>query len=74
MAITFTVFKGSPDGTIKEGKTTLHELSSDEVFLEHSHSGVCGTDAHYLRADMVLGHEGVGIVMATGENVTLVKA
>ena len=74
MAITFTVFKGSPDGTIKEDNTTLPELSSNEVLLEHSHSGVCGTDAHYLCADMVLGHEGVGSVKATGENVTLVKA
>ncbi|KAJ6078404.1 alcohol dehydrogenase [Penicillium canescens] len=35
---------------------------------------LCGTDEHYLKADMVLGHEGVGIVKAVGPKVTSVKA
>lgn len=73
MAITFTVFKGSLSGEITESQTTLPDLSANQVLLEHSHSGVCGTDAHYLHADMVLGHEGVGVVKSIGDKVSLVK-
>jgi D-arabinose 1-dehydrogenase-like Zn-dependent alcohol dehydrogenase len=73
MAITFTVFRGSPSGEIIETQTTLPDLLANQVLLEHTHSGVCGTDAHYLHTDMVLGHEGVGIVKAMGDKVSLVK-
>lgn len=73
MATTFTVFKGSPDGRITESKTTVQPLLSHQVLIENTHSGVCGTDAHYIHTDMVLGHEGVGIVRAVGKEVSLVK-
>lgn len=73
MAINFTVFKGSPTGQVVESTSTLPDLSSNEVLLENTHSGVCGTDAHYLHQDMVLGHEGVGIAKAVGENVKSIK-
>jgi D-arabinose 1-dehydrogenase-like Zn-dependent alcohol dehydrogenase len=69
MAIEFTVFKGSSSGDITEAKTTLPELLPNQVLLEHTHSGVCGTDAHYIHADMVLGHEGVGVAKAIGSAV-----
>ncbi|KAL7893078.1 GroES-like protein [Trichoderma sp. SZMC 28014] len=73
MATTFTVFKGSSTGQITESQTTVPTLQSNDVLLENTHSGVCGTDAHYLHTDMVLGHEGVGVVKAVGSKVSLVK-
>lgn len=73
MAITFTVFKGSESGKVTESTTTIQDLSSNEVLVEYTHSGVCGTDSHYLHTDMVLGHEGVGVVKAVGDKVKLVK-
>ncbi|KAH9887792.1 GroES-like protein [Xylariomycetidae sp. FL2044] len=62
-----TVFKGSQDGLPK--KHTMErpdQLTGDDVLIRITASGVCGTDLHYLKRDMVLGHEGVGIVEATG--------
>jgi D-arabinose 1-dehydrogenase-like Zn-dependent alcohol dehydrogenase len=73
MTISFTVFKGSPNGNIIEGTTTISELSSNDVLLDHTHSGVCGTDSHYRNVDMVLGHEGVGVVKAVGKDVKVFK-
>lgn len=73
MSTTFTVFKGSPSRKITESQTTVPDLLSNQLLIENTHSGVCGTDAHYLHADMVLGHEGVGIVKAVGDKVSLVK-
>jgi Zn-dependent alcohol dehydrogenase len=73
MAVKFTVFKGSLSGKIIESQTTISNVSHKEVFLEHTHSGVCSTDSHYLNSDMVLGHEGVGIVKAVGEGVKDLK-
>ncbi|PON23364.1 hypothetical protein TGAM01_v207891 [Trichoderma gamsii] len=73
MATTFTVFKGSSTGKVTESQTTVPALQSNDVLIENTHSGVCGTDAHYLHTDMVLGHEGVGVVKAVGSKVSLVK-
>ena len=56
----FTVFKGSKSGAIVEA-TTTREIGPDEVLVRITHSGVCGTDEHYLHADQVLGHEGAGV-------------
>jgi D-arabinose 1-dehydrogenase-like Zn-dependent alcohol dehydrogenase len=69
MTIEFTVFKGTPSGAIIESKTSLPDLLPNQVFLEHTHSGVCGTDAHYQNQDMVLGHEGVGNIKGIGSAV-----
>jgi threonine dehydrogenase-like Zn-dependent dehydrogenase len=38
-----------------------------------THSGLCGTDIHYKTADIVLGHEGVGVVEELGKNVKTLK-
>ncbi|RFU78324.1 hypothetical protein TARUN_3846 [Trichoderma arundinaceum] len=73
MSTTFTVFKGSPAGRIIESYTTVPALLSNEVLIENTHSGVCGTDLHHLHEDMVLGHEGIGIVKAVGNNANLIK-
>lgn len=73
MTIEFTVFKGSSDGTIREAKTQRGDLQNDEVLVRVTHSGVCGTDLHYQWVDMALGHEGTGLVEATGPNAKLFK-
>ncbi|KAK4250175.1 chaperonin 10-like protein [Corynascus novoguineensis] len=69
-----TVFKGGKDGVPKKS-TTLKpdELVGDEVYLRVTASGVCGTDLHYLTNDMVLGHEGVGVVEGVGPDVKHLK-
>ena len=61
--VDFTVFKGSKGGKIIKSQSKK-ELSNDEVLIKVTHSGVCGTDQHYKEADMVLGHEGAGVIEA----------
>jgi D-arabinose 1-dehydrogenase-like Zn-dependent alcohol dehydrogenase len=68
----FKVFRGSESGEIKEGMAKK-ELGANQVLIEITHSGVCGTDLHFRSFDMVLGHEGVGIVQETGPNAHLFK-
>ncbi|TAQ85434.1 hypothetical protein B7494_g6257 [Chlorociboria aeruginascens] len=61
------VFKGQESGVaIKSTTTKPDQLTGDSVYLKVTASGVCGTD-------MVLGHEGVGIVQAVGPEVTTLK-
>jgi len=69
----FTVFKGSESGKIVKSQTTKDDLKNDEVLVKVTASGLCGTDEHYKDTDMVLGHEGAGVVEATGPNVTQLK-
>jgi D-arabinose 1-dehydrogenase-like Zn-dependent alcohol dehydrogenase len=59
--VSFTVFKGSKEGKIVKS-TTTREIKPDEVLVRITHSGLCGTDEHFKHADMVLGHEGAGVV------------
>ena len=73
MTIEYTVFKGSKDGTIQQGVTRRNELRNDDVLVRVTHSGVCGTDLHYMGADMALGHEGTGVVEATGPGAKTLK-
>jgi D-arabinose 1-dehydrogenase-like Zn-dependent alcohol dehydrogenase len=68
----FTVFKGSKSGEIVEAKGR-RDLKPTEAFVEITHCGVCGTDEHYLHADMGLGHEGVGVITALGSAAALVS-
>ncbi|KAJ5772455.1 hypothetical protein N7520_002984 [Penicillium odoratum] len=72
MPIEFTVFKGSKDG-IKQEITRKDDLKRDEVLVRVTHSGVCGTDLHYQDVEMGLGHEGTGVVEATGPDAHLLK-
>ncbi|KAF7589225.1 hypothetical protein BBP40_004567 [Aspergillus hancockii] len=72
MSVTFDVFRGSAEGKIVADKTT-RTLDFNEVFIETTHSGLCGTDEHYLKSGQVLGHEGIGIIKALGPGVTSVK-
>ena len=69
-----TVFKGSKTGTVvKEVVKGRTELKPKEVAIRMTHSGVCGTDLHHLHDDLVLGHEGIGVVESVGENVQKFK-
>jgi len=70
--VEFTVFKGSKDGRIVQS-TTKRELGADEVLIKVTHSGLCGTDEHYRHQDMVLGHEGAGVVEKIGSSVKTLK-
>ncbi|KAH0350451.1 GroES-like protein, partial [Aureobasidium melanogenum] len=63
------VYKGSPAGVIKEARHIIRPLAENEVLISITHSGVCGTDEHYKQQDMVLGHEGVGMVIEVGSRV-----
>jgi len=67
------VFKGTQDGRITEGKTEKRDVQGDQVLIKVTASGLCGTDLHYKTADMVLGHEGVGVVEAIGPDVKKLK-
>lgn len=68
--VEFTVFKGSKSGSIVESKTTKN-IGPHDVLLKVTHSGLCFTDVHFKHSDTVLGHEGVGVVLETGAEVTL---
>ncbi|KAJ4490615.1 chaperonin 10-like protein [Lentinula aciculospora] len=61
-------FRGSRSGHIHESRFLQQSLKPDEVVIRITHSGICGTDLHFMHADMVLGHEGVGVVQEVGEN------
>ncbi|KAJ5699143.1 hypothetical protein N7462_001148 [Penicillium macrosclerotiorum] len=73
MSLEFNVFKGSPNGSIRQEKIHRGELQRDEIFLRITHSGVCFTDVHYRHNDMALGHEGTGIVEAIGPAAQILK-
>ncbi|KAI0385482.1 GroES-like protein [Hypomontagnella monticulosa] len=72
--VSFTVFKGSKEGVaVKSTYTSPDQLTGDKVLMRITASGVCGTDLHYLDQDMILGHEGVGIVEAVGPDSKYLK-
>lgn len=72
MSVTFEVFRGSQEGRIVADKTT-RQLQPNEVYIETTHSGLCGTDEHFLKSGQVLGHEGVGVIRQLGRDVKNVK-
>ncbi|TRM64903.1 chaperonin 10-like protein [Schizophyllum amplum] len=71
-SVDFTVFKGSKGGKIVKSKTH-RELKNDDVLVKVTHSGLCFTDIHYREQDMVLGHEGVGVVESVGPDCNDLK-
>ncbi|KAJ6782234.1 hypothetical protein PWT90_08862 [Aphanocladium album] len=72
--LSFTVYKGAADGNpVKSTTSKPKELTGDQVLLKVLASGVCGTDLHYRKSDIVLGHEGVGEVQAVGPLVRHLK-
>jgi Zn-dependent alcohol dehydrogenase len=73
MSIQFNVFKGSANGSIVEATTSKGPLTFGQALVQVHHAAICGTDLHYTKADIVLGHEGAGVVLDIGPGVTNVK-
>ncbi|KAI2602131.1 GroES-like protein [Hypoxylon sp. NC1633] len=70
----FTVYKGSKNGVVVKGSANKPEqLAGDKVLMRITASGLCGTDLHYLKHDITLGHEGVGVVEALGPDAKYLK-
>ncbi|KAH7119378.1 chaperonin 10-like protein [Dactylonectria estremocensis] len=70
----FTVFKGAEDGKPRKSTTTKpDQLFGDNILVRVTASGVCGTDLHYRNQNMVLGHEGAGVVEDLGPHVKYLK-
>lgn len=69
----YTVYKGHQSRKILKSTGHKHALARDEVLLRITHAGLCGTDEHYKSTDMVLGHEGVGVVEKVGTEVDTFK-
>ncbi|RSL82905.1 hypothetical protein BHE90_005609 [Fusarium euwallaceae] len=69
-----TVYRGTPSGRAQKRTVAWPgPPNAHQVTVRVTHSGLCGTDEHYKSQDMVLGHEGVGIVEAIGDSVTTLK-
>jgi D-arabinose 1-dehydrogenase-like Zn-dependent alcohol dehydrogenase len=64
-----TVFKGSSSGKIVKAQGADRTVNARDVVIDITHSGLCFTDIHYLKKDMVIGHEGVGVVSQVGAGV-----
>ncbi|KAI0536529.1 hypothetical protein GGR58DRAFT_503166 [Xylaria digitata] len=71
--IRFAVYKGSPSGKVVQTINRKGQLQEHQVLIRITNSGICGTDEHYKTQDMVLGHEGVGIVEAVSNQVKSLK-
>lgn len=69
----FVVYKGSDSGRVVKSTTEKPALKGDQVKLRVTASGLCGTDLHYNKADMGLGHEGVGVVEELGPDCSFLK-
>ncbi|RYP79004.1 hypothetical protein DL769_003077 [Monosporascus sp. CRB-8-3] len=69
-------FRGSPSGEVVQTTFTLPAIKPDEVLIKVTHSGLCGSDIHQLRKQLVLGHEvlvRIGIIEQVGSTCTLFK-
>jgi D-arabinose 1-dehydrogenase-like Zn-dependent alcohol dehydrogenase len=64
----FQVYRGSKEGKIVQDMTT-RLIGHNDALIKLAHSGVCGTDEHFLHSGCVLGHEGVGYVEDVGKEV-----
>jgi D-arabinose 1-dehydrogenase-like Zn-dependent alcohol dehydrogenase len=73
MAPTVTKFRGSPSGKIIETTAPWPTLKGTDVLVEVQHAGFCGTDLHYLQGDLVVGHEGAGVIKEIGPGVRHLK-
>lgn len=72
MGVSYQVFRGSQDGSIVSSEISC-DLESNQVFIETTHSGVCGTDEAFLHSGQALGHEGIGIVQQVAPDVDSVR-
>jgi len=77
------VYPGKP-GSLHQTHTELPELQADQVLVETIRVGICGTDREIIRGDLgdapegldelVIGHEVLGRVVATGDAVSDLQA
>ncbi|KAL7781847.1 GroES-like protein [Trichoderma ceciliae] len=67
--VSFDVYRGA-EGDVPVRKTVTTILRPNDVFIEITHSGVCGTDLHFRHADITLGHEGIGTIKEVGPAVS----
>lgn len=67
--VQFNVFRGT-EGDMPSESPVTKNLRANDVHIEITHSGVCGTDLHYRHAPIALGHEGVGVVKNLGTSVS----
>jgi hypothetical protein len=72
MSAEFTNFGGA-NGAIKPVQTAKPTVGPRDVLIKITHSGVCATDLAYVEYGIALGHEGVGVVEAIGDEVTQFK-
>ncbi|KAI5208693.1 GroES-like protein [Aureobasidium subglaciale] len=70
---TLTTFRYEADSNTFFKKTAERVLSSNEIKIKVTHSGICYTDVHAKDKACGLGHEGVGLVTDVGDNVTSMK-
>ncbi|OOF98236.1 hypothetical protein ASPCADRAFT_164643 [Aspergillus carbonarius ITEM 5010] len=68
-----TQFRGSSSGKIVQTTAELPDIKPDEVLVKVTDSGLCGSDLHFLKVPLVLGHEGVGIVERIGSACSQLK-
>lgn len=69
-----SVYKGSQTGNIVRHEVPPQPApTGNQALVRITHSGLCGTDEHYKTQNMVLGHEGVGVVEAVGDSVKSLK-
>ena len=72
-SINYTIYKGSASGKVVQSTAQRDSLVGEEVLLRVTHSSLCGTDEHYLKVDMCLGHECAGTVEQLGPDVKSLK-
>ncbi|KAL3246584.1 hypothetical protein ABHI18_012668 [Aspergillus niger] len=66
-------FRGSASGKVVRTTAELPDAGPDEVLVKVTDSGLCGSDLHFLRVLLVLGHEGIGIVEEFGSACSQLK-
>ena len=70
---TEAVIKGSKDGLVETTSKLADKLTGHQVYVKVTHCGLCFTDHHFKEADMVLGHEPVGVVEELGPDCRKLK-
>jgi len=72
MSKSYTIYRGT-NSAIKPTSTPLPTLGPLDILVKITHSGLCATDLAYVDFSIALGHEGVGIVEAIGNDVKQFK-
>ncbi|UZJ56787.1 hypothetical protein CBS101457_006107 [Exobasidium rhododendri] len=68
-----THYYGSESGKAIAVSGKTKTVGDSDVVIEIYYSGLCGTDSHMRKANMALGHEGVGVISQVGKDVTNFK-